>query len=43
MALEIEADVTEAVSEIISLIGVPGKFTDAMLACLDLSLSTVEI
>jgi hypothetical protein len=43
LALEIEVDVTDAVSENISLIGVPGRFTDAILACLDLSLSTVEI
>tara|TARA_R110002003_G_scaffold878_13_gene21761 strand:+ start:3681 stop:4454 length:774 start_codon:yes stop_codon:yes gene_type:complete len=38
-----DVDVTEAVSEIKSLTGVPGRLMDAMLACLDLSLSTVEI
>lgn len=34
---------TDAVSDIISLIGVPGRFIDAILACLDRNLSTVEI
>ena len=40
LALEMEAEVTEAVSDIKSLMGVPGMLTDAILACLDLSLST---
>jgi hypothetical protein len=40
LALDIDVDVTEALSEIISLMGVPGILTDAMLACRDLSLST---
>lgn len=40
LALEMEAEVTEAVSDIKSLTGVPGMLTDAILACLDLSLST---
>jgi len=43
LALEKVVDVTDAVSDIISLIGVPGRFIDAILACLDRNLSTVEI
>jgi hypothetical protein len=43
LALEMEVEVIEAVSEINSLAGVPGKLTEAILACLDLSLSTVGI
>lgn len=42
LALDMGADVTDAVSNVVSLIGVPGVFTDAMLACLDLSLSIVD-
>jgi hypothetical protein len=43
LALEKEVEVIEAVSEINSLAGVPGWLTEAMLACLDLSLPTVGI
>jgi hypothetical protein len=41
LALENDVEVTEAVSDIISL-GVPGRLTEAILACLDRSLSTVD-
>jgi hypothetical protein len=42
LARDTEADViTEASSEINSLAGVPGWLIDAILACLDRSLSTV--
>lgn len=42
LALDADADVTDAVSNVVSLNGVPGGFTDAILACLDLSLSSVD-
>lgn len=43
LALEIDVDVTEALSEYKSLFGVPGRFTEAMLACLDLSFSIADM
>lgn len=39
-ALENDVDVTEAVSDIKSLDGVPGGLMDAMLACLERSFPT---
>ena len=41
MAREIDVDVIDAVSDTKSLAGVPGKLTDAILACLERSFSTV--